>query len=179
MGPHKLGHRLCAVGIHRAGHRKRVWAIGFLSLLTKQVDRRLFAPLLTLNFFCTWCDVVTWSARHCWGLHFVRIVSSIASLLPMVQWKPPRSIMVRRGIINKEASRARKQNIDYAKQHLTVGCPPRWCIPQTQPSVSLGWLVQLKFLLLKNVQIYTSRVTTDIDIPCKKSHHDSCKLKII
>ena len=28
---------------------------------------------------------------------------------------------------------------------LTVGCPPRWCIPQTQPSVSLGWLVQLQF----------------------------------
>ena len=28
---------------------------------------------------------------------------------------------------------------------LTVGCPPRWCIPQTQAIVSLGRLVQCQF----------------------------------
>ena len=36
---------------------------------------------------------------------------------------------------------------------LTVGCPPRWCIRQTQPSVSLGWLVRRQFCWWRTFRI--------------------------
>ena len=42
---------------------------------------------------------------------------------------------------NKEKISITPKNIT----HLTVGCPPRWCFLHTQPSVSLGWLVQPQF----------------------------------
>ena len=47
---------------------------------------------------------------------------------------------------------------------LTVVCPPRWCIQQTQPSVSLGLLVQLQFFIIEErsniyIYIYTQQMT--------------------
>ena len=61
------------------------------------------------------------------------------------------------GLRCTEMRRVRKQNTDYAKQHHTPHC---WlaakvmCPAKTQPSVSLGKLVQFQLVLLKNIQIY-------------------------
>ena len=90
------------------------------------------------------------------------ICSSILKLLLMVQMEPPQAVWFHLTLSRCMVSEVMRLGMQESKIFitpsnvtlLTVFCPPRWCIPQTHPRVSLGWLIQLQFFLLKNVPIY-------------------------
>ena len=68
----------------------------------------------------------------------------------------PSFIMMHHGFRSKEARRARKQNIDYAKQHHTPHCwlPAKVMYPASSTK-GFYWLTRsTSILLMKNVQIY-------------------------
>ena len=71
----------------------------------------------------------------------------------------PRSIMVRHGFRSKEAWRAKKQNIDYAKQHRSPHCwLPAKLMHPANSTKRFSWLTRLTpFLIVKersNIYIY-------------------------
>ena len=95
-----------------------------------------------------WCHVIGTTLLRS---TFVSIVSSsIPSLLLMVQSEPLQTVWyhialswctvvseVKRWGVQENRISITPNNITL----LTVGCPPTWCIMQTQPSISLGCLI--------------------------------------
>ena len=90
----------------------------------------------------------------------------------MVQWEPPQAVWcylalsrctrfseVKMWGVQEDKISITPSNITL----LTIDWPSWWCIPQTQPRVSLGWLVQLHFSwgTFKYIYLYFNRTLSD------------------